>query len=336
MKIAVYGASGFTGGLAAHELHRRGLPPVVVGRDKDRLLKVAAEVEADDVRVAGLDDEAALADAFKDCDAVVNCAGPFTLWGEPVVRAAIAAGAHYVDTAGEQGYVHHILTTFRGESGVTIVPAMADDGGPGDLITRLTAERLGSVSADLLIADLRHPGVASRGTARSMAAVGAKNPLEFADGDWRPVKTDIRTTLAVPGEEGEVAVCGFPLPGVATAPRHVQARRVRSVMREEMMELFLSLNADVAESLPEVPDAEQRAVGNWLMLAQATDGDGRQARGWVTGPDAYGLTAVIAVEGARRLAEDGAPSGARTPAEAFDPTDFLRFLEPFGVTWQVK
>ncbi|MDL5205790.1 saccharopine dehydrogenase NADP-binding domain-containing protein [Streptomyces sp. ALI-76-A] len=34
-------------------------------------------------------------------DAVVDCATPFTSYREPVVRAAIDAGAHYVDVSGE-------------------------------------------------------------------------------------------------------------------------------------------------------------------------------------------------------------------------------------------
>jgi hypothetical protein len=40
----------------------------------------------------------------------------------------------------------------------------------------------------------------------------------------------------------------------------------------------------------------------------------------------YGLTAVIAVDGARRLVADGAPAGALAPAQAFDATDFLDAL----------
>ena len=31
---------------------------------------------------------------------MINCAGPFTFFGEQVVRAAITAGCHYVDTTG--------------------------------------------------------------------------------------------------------------------------------------------------------------------------------------------------------------------------------------------
>jgi short subunit dehydrogenase-like uncharacterized protein len=104
MRIAVHGASGFTGGLALAELHRRGIDAVAVGRDGERLREAAARAGARDaeVRVAGLGNPAALAEAFRGCDAVVNCAGPFALWGEPVVRAAIAARWHKVENTGDQ------------------------------------------------------------------------------------------------------------------------------------------------------------------------------------------------------------------------------------------
>ncbi len=338
MKIAVYGASGFTGGLAAAELGRHGLSPVLVGRNAERLRKAAADAGVADaeIRVAGLDDPVVLAAAFAGCDAVVNAAGPFALWGEPVVRAAIAAGCHYVDTAGEQGYIRRILETVGPDAeraGVTVVPAMADDGGPGDLIAHLTARELANV-ADLLVVDARRPGAASRGTARSMAAAFDAGPLEYADGTWRAA-TGGAPSITVPGEADEVALAPFALPGVVTVPRHVRAGRVRSGIRAEVAELFASLTPDVVDSVPEVLDEEARSTTRWLMLVEAVDGTGGRARGWVTGPDAYGLTAVIAVEGARRLVTDGAPAGALSPAQAFDPAGFLDALAPHGVTWRV-
>ncbi|MEU5884683.1 saccharopine dehydrogenase NADP-binding domain-containing protein [Spirillospora sp. NPDC047279] len=335
MKIAVHGASGFTGSLAAAELGRRGIPPILVGRDERRLRRVAGTVGAAEIRVAPLDDHDALTGALAGCDAVVNCAGPFTSLGEPVIRAAIEAGCHYVDTTGEQHYVHRVLKDFRDVEGITIVPALADDGGPGDLIAALTAKHLGSSPADLLIADLRLPGATSRGTARSMAAVGFLDPLEYAGGTWSPVAGGTPGTITVPGEPGEIAVTTFALPGVALAPRHIPAGRVRSAIRTEVAGLFASLTEEVVESVPEIPDEKDLLAARWMMLARATDDRGRQAQGWVTGADAYRMTAVIAVEGARRLAAGGAPSGARTPAEAFDAAGFLDYLEPFGVTWDV-
>jgi short subunit dehydrogenase-like uncharacterized protein len=253
-----------------------------------------------------------------------------------VVGAAIAAGCHYVDTSGEQGWIKQVLDTAgpaAERAGVTVVPAMADDGGPGDLIAHLTARRLTNV-ADVLVVDAREPGAASRGTARSMAAVFDAGPLEYADGAWRPATGDV-ASISVPGEDAEVALSPFALPGVVTVPRHVRAGRVRSGIRTEVAELFASLTPDVVDSVPEVLDEEARSTSRWLMLVEAVDDAGRKARGWVTGPDAYGLTAVIAVEAARRLVTGGAPAGALTPAQAFDVAGFLDTLAPHGVTWEV-
>ena len=111
MKIAVYGASGYTGRLVAAELHRRDIEIVLCGRDGGRLRRAAGEagITEAELRPAGVEDPPALINAFRDCDAVINCAGPFAFLGEPVVRAAISAGCHYVDTTGEQPYIKRIF-----------------------------------------------------------------------------------------------------------------------------------------------------------------------------------------------------------------------------------
>ncbi|WP_055589505.1 saccharopine dehydrogenase family protein [Streptacidiphilus griseoplanus] len=336
MRIAVYGASGFTGRLAVAELRRRGIATALVGRDPDRLQAVGGAGAA--VRVADPADPAALTAAFADCDAVVNCAGPFTFWGEPVVRAAIGAGAHYVDTTGEQHYLRRVFDGFGAQAeraGVTVVPAMTDDGGPGDLIAALTAARVAPVDR-LLIADLREPGSgASRGTARSMAAIGDEEPLEYRDGALRPADGPAPQPIVPPGGADAVPLSVFALPGVVTVPRHVTARRVHGAIRSEVAALFAALTPDVVESVPETVPEEVRSAGRWLMAAEAVGADGRSARGWVTGHDAYGLTAVIAVEGALRLAAGKAAPGVLSPAQAFEPAGFLDALAPSGVRWQV-
>ncbi|WP_049566551.1 saccharopine dehydrogenase NADP-binding domain-containing protein [Nonomuraea sp. SBT364] len=343
MRIAVHGASGFTGRLTVAEVRRRGFTPVLAGRDEARLRKVAAEVgaAAAEVRVAALDDGDALADVLRDCEVVVNCAGPFAALGAPVIRAAIAAGVPYVDTTGEQRYIRRVLEEFgaaAARAGVAVVPGMADDGGPGDMIARLVADRLGADPAQMVIADLRSSeGAASRGTVRTMAAVFAEGPVEYADGAWYRVTDPAqRPPLVIRHAEEEVPVSAFALPGLATIPRHVRAGRVRSVIRTEVADLIASFSEDLIDSVPEVPDEEDRRADRWLMLAEATAPDGRRARGRVTGADAYGATAVIATEAARRLAAGGAPAGVLAPAQAFDAADFLGHLAAaHDVDWHV-
>lgn len=348
MRIAVHGASGFTGGLVAGELVRRGLTPVLVGRDEERLRRAAREAGAGpagvpEVRVAALDDHGALVAALTGCDAVINCAGPFTRLGEPVVRAAIEAGTHYVDTTGEQGFLQRVFTQYAKpaqNAGVALVPAMTDDGLPGDLVAALTAARLPGPADTVLVADLRAPGgVPSRGTGRSGVVIVGEQPLEYADGALRTARVAPPAALAVPGAPGltdaAVPLAPMALPGVVTVPRHVPARLVQGAIRAEVAALFTGLTPEVVESLPTVLPAAARSASRWLMAVRATTAEGALAVGWAAGPDVYGLTAVIAVEAATRLAATPAPTGALAAAEAFDAHDFLSALAPHGVTWDV-
>ena len=139
MKIAVYGAYGYQGKLVVAELTRRGIDAVLVGRDPARLQSVGAVGAASvDRRVADTDDHDRLVAAFRGADAVINCAGPFIISGVAVIRAAVAAGCQYVDTAGEQLYLKQVFDTFGSAAGVTIVPGANDDCLPSDLIAAPT------------------------------------------------------------------------------------------------------------------------------------------------------------------------------------------------------
>ena len=52
MKMAVYGASGYTGRLVLAELARRDIPAVLVGRDPERLRAAAAAAGTPDAETA--------------------------------------------------------------------------------------------------------------------------------------------------------------------------------------------------------------------------------------------------------------------------------------------
>lgn len=75
MKIAVYGATGFTGRLVAAELARRDIEPVLAGRDIERLRQAAgkAGISGADLRQADLGAPESIVNAFHGCDAVINC-----------------------------------------------------------------------------------------------------------------------------------------------------------------------------------------------------------------------------------------------------------------------
>jgi short subunit dehydrogenase-like uncharacterized protein len=333
MRIALNGASGYTGRLAVAELSRRGFDAVLVGRDPGRL-RAAAAGTGFGVRIADIGDQDALETAFAGADAVVNTAGPFARLGAPVIRAAIAVGAHYVDTTGEQHYINEVFDSFAG-AGVTVVPAMADDGGPSDFISHLAGEAAGAV--DVMTAALWYrDGALSRGTLRSLDPdLLFDGALRYENGNWATYGEASHMAWRFPGTDQPVRVSKAALPPVATVPRHVPVGRMEGVLAGSFDVLNNGIDPAVIDSLPEGPDDEQRRQGKWTITVEATGRAGRTVRGEVEGTDGYGKTAIIAVEAARRLVADGAKNGVLAPSQAFDPESFLGFLSAHGVRWQV-
>ncbi|MEU1737452.1 saccharopine dehydrogenase NADP-binding domain-containing protein [Streptosporangium sp. NPDC020145] len=340
MKIAVYGANGYQGKLVLTELARRDIEMVPAGRDLARLGEAASTVGLPDAeqRVADTGDHEALVRAFRGCDGVINCAGPFTSSGEAVVRAAITTGCHYVDTSGEQLYIKKIFDTFTAEAenaGVTVVPAANDGCVPVDLMAHILADHLESVEEIITTHVIVGGGGMSRGSLRSLVeTIDAikTGGMTYDDGDWRLGIPARHTTIRLPGQSDATPVTAFPVPEVVTIPRHVRLRHVQGLTEAALGDqLNTPLTPELIESLPEGPDEDRRRTQRFTYVLDATGTDGRRARGIVQGPDTYGTTAVIAVESARRLIADPAKPGVLAPAQAYHPNSFLDFLIPHGV-----
>src|SRR2546428_6813129 len=99
--LAILGVTGYTGRLALEHARALGLPLRLVGRRRaalEALARDGEEIEASvDARV-----REELTRAFSGAFAVASCAGPFLDLGPGPPEAAAAAGAHYLDSSGEQ------------------------------------------------------------------------------------------------------------------------------------------------------------------------------------------------------------------------------------------
>src|SRR5439155_19703980 len=193
----------YTGRLVAAELERRGFDVVLSGRDAERLRELAADVfPRAEIRPAAVDGRGALAAAFRGCDAVINCAGPFTPLGPPVVRAAIAAGCHYVDTAAEQAHIRNVFDTFSPDArraGVTVIPATGYDIIPGDFIAHLTGTRVEPVQR-LLLGNGTARFSMTRGTMRSTLVMMKGGDVTYEDGAWVKARRVRRPKMQFPGD----------------------------------------------------------------------------------------------------------------------------------------
>jgi short subunit dehydrogenase-like uncharacterized protein len=87
----IYGATGYTGRMAAEHALAAGLNVILGGRDDARLAKLATELDAE-YRTFGLEDSAAVEKATAQVAVLLNCAGPFMRTTEPLMSAAIRSG----------------------------------------------------------------------------------------------------------------------------------------------------------------------------------------------------------------------------------------------------
>jgi short subunit dehydrogenase-like uncharacterized protein len=360
--IAVYGATGYTGRLVAAELRRRGLDALLAGRDAGKLARLAGELGGGvRTRAVELEDRDGLRHLFGDCAVVIDCAGPFMRYGEPIVRAAIETGCHYVDTTGEQPWIellHRRWDDAARAAEVAVVPAAGFDYLPGDLIAALAAENLEPLR-ELTIAYATRDVRPTRGTTRTALEQARDGGLVYADGDWRPAPLRTpRARFRFPDPIGWQPVMRYPSGEVAMVPRHVRTRRLTTLMTVETLvgsaaaaplvpllvpAFTLALRSPLGgllhaavDRLPEGPPEEQRRAARFTVVAVAQGEDGRARSGVVRGSDVYGLTAVTVVESAvRMLAPEFAAAGVLAPASAFAPAAFLDALAPAGISWEL-
>jgi short subunit dehydrogenase-like uncharacterized protein len=360
--IAVYGATGYTGRLVAGELRRRGADFVLAGRNPAKLEIVAEDLGGGiPIQAASLDDPAGLKALLEPCAAVIACAGPFRLHGEPVLAAAVKSRTHYLDTTGEQPFMRKVFEDYGRRArrvGVALVTAMGFDYVLGDMIAALTSEGMGRLEEIALAYAVSDFG-ATRGTALSALGMMSGGDVEWRDGALAAAGNGVgRGSWEFPDPIGRQRMIRYPSGEHITVPKHVRTRRVRTLLAAStaiplpvvprfaplvMLPLQVAMRtplrrgvAALVPRLPEGPSEESRRRSRFVIACEAR-ADSRTRLGTVSGSDLYGLTAVTTVEGALRCAGPGyAGKGALAPSQAFHPREFMGALEARGVEYEIE
>jgi len=355
--IAVYGATGYTGKLVAKELQRREADFVISGRNAEKLEALSRDLGDVPTVAASLDDDAALRSLLEPCAAVIACAGPFKLHGEPVLAAAAETGTHYLDTTGEQTFMKMVFDRYgerAAKSGAALVTGMGFDYAPGDLIASLTADGMEPLDEIVVAYFVRGFGP-TRGTALSGLQVFRGGDLVWREGRWQPAPRGADGgRWHFPQPVGEQRTLLYPAGEQITLPKHIETANVRTLLSGmalpppplaslalPMMGLatrtpFKQVTNAVINRMPEGPSDEDRRKSRFMVACEVKAGS-RSRRGTVTGHDVYGLTGVTTVQGALLAADPSFDrSGALAPAQAFDPQAFLDAIEDFGVVSAVE
>jgi short subunit dehydrogenase-like uncharacterized protein len=324
--VLVYGAYGHTGRFVVPELLRRGLTPILSGRDPARLGAMAAQFPGLGTRQATVDDGESLENAVRGTGLVVNCAGPFLDTAVPVAAAAVRAGAHYLDVTAEQGAAQEVYRAHEElgwRADVAVIPAMAFYGGLADLLATTAMadwEAADEISVGLGL-DRWWPTEGTRSTGRRNTATR----LVVDGGRLVPVPSPApQRAWEFPAPLDRQVVVGSPFTEIITMARHLAATRIGTYLSAVALEDI----RNPATPAPRAVDEDGRSAQQFVVDVVVRRG-AQERRISAAGRDIYAVTGPLVAEAARRLMDGRAKvRGAAAPGEVFDAADFLDALSP--------
>jgi len=326
----IYGANGYTGKLIAEEAARRGLRPVLAGRNSLALHELGARLDCE-VRVIPLDEPEALVKGISDMVLVLHCAGPFYRTWEPMVRACLASGTHYLDINGEIPVLEALykLDTEARENSITMLPGSGFDVVPTDcLAASLHKEMPDAVALRLAFAGAIHQ---SPGTWKAtleaiprggMLRRGGKlvhiphadriEKLEFDNGPewcmsipWGDLSSAWRSTgipnIEVFGGTGRIAA--YSMRAMGCISRIMKGRLLRA-------------SEGLVHALVRGPSEQQRSTGRYPLLGEVRNSGGNIRRKWMIPPEGYTTTVLTSLALVDAMLHDHVPPGVLTPSQA--------------------
>lgn len=341
----IYGSYGYSGNMIAEEAVRQGLRPILAGRDAEQLAMQAERLGLD-WRAFSLDESQSLESSLADVPLVLNCAGPYYRTYQGIVEACLSTNTHYVDINGEIAVFEALakLGDRAKEAGITLLTGMGMDVVPSDCLALYLKKRL-PTATELTLAILTLTEGSSRGTALTAIEMIDKGGTVRQDGELVriPLGAQVRyfdfgkgpfKMMAMPWGDVSTAYYSTGIPDIVVY-MYVPAS-MRSLMAINRYAGWLLASRPVQWLLkrpiqagPPGPPAEVLRKARSSLLAEVRAEDGAFAAARMQTPEGYTLTALTAVEGARRVLSGDFRPGFQTPAMAYGE-DFI--LEFEGVT----
>jgi short subunit dehydrogenase-like uncharacterized protein len=348
-RIVVFGATGYTGRLVVERMVAAGAAPVLAGRDPERLRRLADTVGADlEVRRADVMRQNSVFELVQPGDVLVSTVGPFMRWGDPAVRAAIAAGRGtvYIDSTGEPPFIRRVFEEFgrpAARAGTALMTAMGFDFVPGQLAAAVALEEAGEAAMRVEVAYYSlgaGADFASAGTKTSLVGVALENGFAFRSGGIVTergasrvksfaAKGKPRPAVSVAGVEHFTLPAAYPrlrdvdvfLGWAGPLSRAVQAGSLAtSVMtRVPGTKTVLRAAGERLAGLTGSPEEGTTPGGlSWVTAVAYSSAGDQLAEVQLSGVDGYEFTAAFIAWAARRAAASGVEGdGAIGPIEGF-------------------
>jgi len=335
-EVWVLGATGRTGRAVATRLHEAGVSLMLVGRDRERLEGVVAELGGAPRLVVGTLGST-LAELAHDAPAVVvNTVGPFTTTALEVARAC-PAGTHYVDVANEFSAVERILGLDREAAAADQV--FVTGAGFGVLATESVLLRLceGQPPATRVRVDALASVAIEAGVIGSALAATIVEILTFGGREVRHGRL-VRSRSAahfvqLTTPDGEVLGTGSGASGeLMAAWRASDAGSVVAATTAAPSSALVRFVVPAVSAIVRLPGVGRFAAARIARIplrahdrprpsswghARVEWSSGRVREGWLRVGDGHDFTAAVAAEVTRRLLKGEGRPGSHTPGALF-------------------
>ena len=326
----IYGATGHTGSLTASLARDQGYRPILAGRNKDKLDKLAARLELPTF-VVDAEDVGALEDRLDDVSILVNMAGPFSATAKPLAEAALRSDTHYLDIAGELAVFKslQLLDERAQRCGTMIMPGAGFVVVPSDCLAAHMIDR--QPDARYLRIAVSRPNSISSGSAETMVELINENVTIRQGGDLTSIPVGglirmfdfgdgprISTAVSLP--EVLTAYCTTGIPNIESYVESTLLERtvyhagavLGSALKSAPIQSLLKLQAQVL-----APAAGSRGVDGRTFVAEVEDPWRREMRTRMHTPEGYEFTAQTVLAIIAKIMAGRYEAGFQTPGRVY-------------------
>ncbi len=348
MDWMIYGANGYTGKLTAREAVRRGMRPILAGRNESEIRNLAEELGLE-YRVFSLDDVSGALESIDGLRLVLHCAGPFSVTSEPMIVACLRAGVHYLDITGEISVFAraHSYDSEARRADVVLLPGAGFDVVPSDCLAASLVRAL--PAATRLQLAFEAGGGPSPGTAKTSVEGLGRGGCVRQDGKLRkvplawktrtvPFAHAARTAVTIPWGDVYTAFVSTGVPDIevymALPPSTISGlRRLRWIQPLLGLGFVQSFLKKRVEKNVRGPSDETRRASDAQLWGEAVSADGRSVQATMTTPNGYELTVSASLGITAFLLENDVEGGYYTPSLLMG-ADYASSLP--GVTLNLK
>lgn len=326
-QLMIYGAYGYSGELMVREAVKQGIKPVMAGRIAEKLIPIANELRLE-YRAFDIKDAR---NHLQDISVLLNCAGPFSVTTEILVKACLEQWIHYLDITGEIDVFRkcYELDNEAKRQNIIVMPGVGTDIVSTDCLAAMLKEKLPSATRiDLAFSFGTQPSI---GTVKTSVESLGKGGLIRENYKLKTVPNAFRMRK-IPFQNKPQWAVTIPWGDVFTAGISTQVPNGMVYMAMPKISIYMMrltnpfkgiLNTRAGQNfiknllskfIKKGPDEQAREGQRGQFWGEAEAPNGDKVEMTMSTPNVYSLTVIAGIRIAKYCLGNHGKSGYNTPS----------------------